>query len=337
LFANSSNTPWFEVGESTKEKNDPPRAVVLVLGWGGAQPRHVTKHAQVYQQKGCVTLVGIAPPYDVFLRPWRLDEFAKQAVRKTTALLRRVEEKPNDDSGSNNAATIAKPSHHQKNTKTPVVMHIVSNGGAFVARSIGLMLDQAKMQQEEFNKDNTKTIDRISSVTEDSATSIDDNDIDDIRLFGKRLSIGYQIFDSGPCYSSPTTSFHVMRLLAEANHYPSVVGVLGGFLYATLTVCFPRYGRDFWNDLRNDTSCLRQAVIYTSDNDPVAPSDKIEELFRERRHKHNCTIRLKDVQPSAHVEHLRRHASDYSEFIGEILTDMEKQNHKKVQESIKKS
>jgi len=213
-------------------------------------------------------------------------------------------------------------------------MHIVSNGGAFVARSIGLMLDQAKMQQQEFNTDNTKTKDYTNDTNQYNDDGSDD---DDILLFGNRLSIGYQIFDSGPCHSSPTTSFHVMRLLAQANHYPSVVGILGGFLYGTLTFCFPQYGRDFWNDLRNDTSCLRQAVIYTSDNDPVAPSDKIEELFRERRHKHNCTILLKDFQPSAHVEHLRRHASDYSEFIGEILADMEAQNDKKVQESMRRS
>lgn len=147
------------------------RAVVLVLGFGGAKPRHIAKYAQLYNGKGCSIVAGTASNHGVFVDHGELDAFAKDAVQQVTELLRE------DD------ATKPNPSRQKE---TPVVMHIISNGGAFVARKIGGMLDSRRDCQR---------------------------GSDDLELFATRLKLGCQVFNSAPCYNGPKSSFNVIKHL----------------------------------------------------------------------------------------------------------------------------
>ncbi len=70
------------------EGQERSRAVVLVLGFGGAQPRHVEKYAQLYNRKGCSTVSGTASNRSLFVDPTGIDNFAQDAVREVATLLR---------------------------------------------------------------------------------------------------------------------------------------------------------------------------------------------------------------------------------------------------------
>ena len=79
---------------------------VLLLGWMGAQPKHVAKYEQMYARAdGVITLQAIAKPGDVMA--YRRKELLQCGLR---ALQKLVEKSP----------------------KGPIVVHTFSNGGTFV-------------------------------------------------------------------------------------------------------------------------------------------------------------------------------------------------------------
>lgn len=265
----------------------PPRAVVLVLGFGGAQPRHVAKYAQLYTAKGCSAVWGTASNYDTFLNHKGLEIFAKDAVQQVTKLIREDNDAP--------AQSLKE--------KTPIVIHILSNGGAFVVRSINHMLDARDRKRNEMH--------------------------DDLELFANRLKMGCQIFDSAPCYLDMNSSFNVIKHLIPN----PLVGIPAAALFTALSgISYivpmitgkPTPGEMFWTDLLEATSCNRHGFIYT-EKDDIANSKKIEEFISERK-KRGANIRVKHFEESTHVQHLRLHGQEYSNFVETLLTDMEEGN-----------
>ena len=282
-----SSLSSFTINKCDDTNGKPPRAVVLVLGFGGAQPRHVAKYAQLYTAKGCSVVWGTASNYDTFLNHRGLDVFAKDAVQQVTKLLREDNDAP--------AQSLQE--------KTPIVMHILSNGGAFVVRSINHMLDARDRKRDEKN--------------------------DDLELFANRLKMGCQIFDSAPCYLDMTSSFNVIKHLIPN----PIVGITAATLFALLfsipsivsmMLGKPTLGELFWTDLLEDTSCNRQGFIYT-ERDDIANSKKIEEFVGERK-KRGVNVMVKHFEKSTHVQHLRLHGQEYSNFVETLLRGMEKNN-----------
>ena len=268
------------------------RDITQVLGFGGAKPRYVQKYASLYNDKDCCTIFGTATNYDVFVDHSRLDTFAKEAIQSAASVIREEE-----------AAHSHTAPHKQQ---TPLVMHILSNGGAFVTRNIGHMLDT-----------------RI------------ENDDSDLELFASRLKMGAQIFDSAPCYMDNTANFNVIKHLIP-NPF---IGIVAAVLFSlrsslsnavSLLTGIPTHADFYWNAWIEDTNCMRQAFIY-SEKDDIANSRKIEEFIRERK-KRGVNVCVKHFRDSVHVQHLRYHPQEYSTFIDGILTDIEEENSK-VQEA----
>lgn len=265
-----------------------PRAVVLVLGFGGAKPRHVAKYSKLYSDKGCSTVSGTASDHDLFIDHSGLDAFARNAVEHVTKVLREDEAAscPND--------TNAPPAK-----EIPIVMHITSNGGAFVTRIIGEMIDSKEHQQDESLRR-------------------------DLDLFAARLKL--QVFDSAPCYSDSRSSFNVIKHLIP-NPF---VGIPAAVLFTmrfylrnamSIVLQKPTSGQLFWNALLRDSNCNRQAFVY-SHNDDIANAEMIEEFISERQ-KRGVDVYVKHLAESRHVQHLRLHGQEYSDFIDHVLTDME--------------
>lgn len=271
-------------------KGKKPRAVALVLGFAGAKPRHIAKYTDLYNQKGCSTVSGTATNYDIFTgNNAGLDVFALDGVEQVTKVLRQA-----DGGGSSLASGTLRQD-------TPVVMHIISNGGAFVTRQLGLMLDKR-----------------------DSG--------DDLDLFAERLQRGYQVFDSAPGYVDLKASFNVIKHLMPNQ----LIGIPTAVLFC-LTTYFPAMamstvsgrknaGDLFWEDLLHDTNCTRQAFLYSASDDIVS-AEKVQEFAKERKRRgvHIMTHRFEE---SVHVQHLRQHKTEYSEFIENVLVDMEGKNAK---------
>jgi hypothetical protein len=275
------------------EVQERPRAVVLVLGFGGAQPRHMEKYAQLYNRKGCSTVSGTAPNRSLFIDPTGIDAIALDAVREVATILRE------------DAAAYPNASPERA---TPVVMHVMSNGGAFVVSRIGQMLTAP-----------------IDSSTPGARG--------DLELFCTRLKAGCQIFDSAPCYLDGRSCFNVIK-----NLIPNpIVGIPMAILFAFLMYVHnaisriigkATFGVLFWNALIEDTTCDLQAFLYSC-NDDIADSMKIEDFVRERRER-GVKVMTKHFADSSHVQHQRLHGKEYSDFIETVLTRMEEGGNKKI-------
>jgi hypothetical protein len=274
----------------TSEVEGKPRAVVLLLGFAGAKPKHIAKYADLYNRNRCSTVSGTATNYDIFsANKAGQDAMAIDAVRQVTKVLRAC-----DASKWNDKTEIA------------VVMHIMSNGGSFITTRLGLMLEAAAKEDLQ-NKQDTE----------------------DLRLFAQSLKLGYQIFDSAPGNSTMKSSFNVIKDLIP-NKFIAIPAaaaftVVVALLDATSLVTGRRpEGEIFWNLLLNDTSCMRQAYIY-SHSDEICDATKIAEMAEERK-KRGVHVMTKHFEDSKHVQHLRTHEAEYLEFIATMLKDMEDRN-----------
>ena len=269
-----------------------PRAVVLVLGFGGAKPRHVEKYAELYNRKGCSTVSGTASNRSLFVDHDGIDAFARDAIREVAKVLRE------DDA----AHPIVPP-----DGATPLVMHILSNGGAFVGSRIGHML----------------------------AAPLDSNPgaRGDLELFCTRLKGGCQVFDSAPCYIDRRSCFNVIKNLIPIPFVGIPLAILFTFRMYVLVALSrmtgkPTFGESFWEALVEDATCHTQAFIYSCEDD-IADSIKIEEFARERCRR-GVKVMSKHFPSSSHVQHLRLHGREYSDFIDTVLSEVERSGNKKI-------
>jgi hypothetical protein len=281
----------FVTNKAGGEVGKQPRAIALVLGFGGAKPRHLVKYSRLYNLKGCTTVSGTASNYDIFIGPSSgLDEFAQSAIQEVTKLLR--DAKKND--------------YPQETKEIPIVMHIISNGGAFISRRICRIIDSN--EQKELGQDRSS----------------------DLSLFARRLKVGYQIFDSAPCHLNLKSAFNVIHHLIPN----SFIGVPAAVLF-TMNALFITYAISivtrkppepelFWNDLLDDTNCTRQAFIYTPLDD-IADAEKIKEFIKGRKAR-GISVMEKYFEDSKHVQHLKLHGTEYSDFLDNVLDDMEEKN-----------
>ena len=269
---------------TTKDGNKRSRAIILILGFGGAKRKHVAKYASMYTSSlGCSSVVyGIASNHAVFVDHNELNVFALDAVQEVAKLIRSEE--------SNN-----------RSKEFPIVMHILSNGGAFVTAKIGHILDTQSHTNE------------------------------DLQLFGKRLKIGAQIFDSAPCYMDSKANFTVIKHLLPSPFIgiPAVLlFTMRMYMHNVISMLKGELNDLYWKAWLDDTNCNRQGFIY-SEKDDIANSVKIEEFIKEREKRigvHNVSsIHFED---SVHVQHLRFHREEYINFVDSIFTDIEEDNVK---------
>uniref|UniRef100_H2Z7C5 Transmembrane protein 53 n=1 Tax=Ciona savignyi TaxID=51511 RepID=H2Z7C5_CIOSA len=108
--------------------SDETEAVVFLLGWAGAQDKHLTKYSSVYEKQGCITIRYVHPINKVFGQDPSTSKEHKEAARKLLALL--------DDYDL---------------LDNPVFVHSFSNGGYFVYRFLA----------EEFHKNEINVVGAI--------------------------------------------------------------------------------------------------------------------------------------------------------------------------------
>ena len=53
---------------SQQQQQQAPGAVVLVFGWAFSRMKHVLKHAELYEERGCATITGILEPRSVAVK-----------------------------------------------------------------------------------------------------------------------------------------------------------------------------------------------------------------------------------------------------------------------------
>ena len=265
-------------------------------GFGGALPRHVARYADLYNRKGCHAVSGTASNYQTFVHGLSSSmhggtrEFALDAVRTTAGIVRGERE-----------ALRRRP---------PVVIHCLSNGGAFVMRRIGDLL-----------------LERSRSGDCGGGDDDDDGVGADLDLFAASLGDGCQVLDSAPCHIDPTSAYGVVRNLLG----PSPAGppaALAAWLLAAAAGSIARAagrpppGGAWWDALVRDSACGRQAFVYTPDDD-VCDHVKVEEFISARRGRGTDVVATRRIEGSRHVQHLRLHPEVYSAFVDEVLASLD--------------
>jgi hypothetical protein len=145
----ASRTHSFLVDEVTDDNKAQPRAVVLLLGWWGARIKHLTKYAELYKSRKCLTVQAIAVDMAVLTHNNRLlDECALIAASETAKILREL-----------------------GNDTVPVIIHSFSNGGAYVVERLEVLIQEARdgKKHGESNEDLILVGERLQGQIFDSA------------------------------------------------------------------------------------------------------------------------------------------------------------------------
>lgn len=297
------------------------KAVVLIYGWLGSQPKHIMKYANLYTERECAVIYDIAPVMALmtkFDKP--LDKIVLKTVKKACDLIRFVEK--DIGSGSTKNSRTSSEEEAPRRQKVPVIIHYFSNGGAFVAERLGFLIQSAEnysFHQKKTGLERPKSTHRKPKYVDQSAVS-------DLLFLSYRLKdIGFEISDSAPAYLYREASFNALETGV------SNAAVKG--LFKCLLVLFYD-GRRLWNNCRKQDQeevkfwksmiqndlCSRQAFIY-SVNDKMTNSVKVDEFIEERKGRGVQVFCLK-FDDSDHVLHLRKYPDEYKSFIKQIWQEV---------------
>jgi hypothetical protein len=251
-----------------------PKAIVLLFGWLGAQLRHVNKYAQIYTQKGCSVVTGVADSVSTMRNDTNtLNEFALEAATEAAKLMR--------SSG---------------NTDTPVIVHVFSNGGAFVLERLECLMQSAIPGS-------------------------------DVAIVGNGIRLGGQVFDSAPGYLHLRAGLKAVGTAAP-NFLIRWIIQLYFLLYIVcgvlLSLVLGRSTRpiQFWNHMKDSTVARRQVYIYSTADELTDPVT-LRELI-EYRCKKGIEVQSLEFTETHHVEHFRSHPKEYVEAIDVLLASIDK-------------
>lgn len=102
----------------------PPRAVVLLFGWHGANLKHVLKYSELY--KNCATITGVCHPLAIMTK-WHpaIDQFVTKGATEACKILR--------DHGD---------------SEIPIIVHCFSNGGGFCLERLRILSDRGEFMKK---------------------------------------------------------------------------------------------------------------------------------------------------------------------------------------------
>jgi hypothetical protein len=281
----------FDLTPVSSEKET--EAVVILLGWWGAQKRNVHKYGQLYQQRNCATIVGV-PDKIVTLR---VDEAALSVYAQECAV---------------QTATILRSLENAQKRPIPVIFHLFSNGGCFVFEQMELLFQKAS----------------VNAVEEESTPKYV---YQDLLLVRDRLR--GQIFDSSPAYLTAQSGTAALEGAFPNVLVASILkGVLLSMHTAKHAFDklfgIPPRSETFWNRYLDSNVCRHQAFVYSS-HDRVTDHVQLDELIQARIAKFpDSTIMVKKFDDSEHCTHYPKHKEEYTAFVDEFLdmvaSDMKK-------------
>ena len=274
------------------------KAVVLMYGWVGAIPRHVKKYANLYAERGCAVVYDIAPVMATmtrFAKP--LDEVALRTIQKACEVIKYIEEQRGDNSNQ---------------SKVPVIIHYFSNGGAFVAERLDLLIKSVR-------EDPTKTQQKKPEYIDEAATQ-------NLLLISERCKeLGYEVADSAPCYlyreaaanaiNSTSLNFAVKALI---NTFIFIAH--GGYALCNSILKHEQEAEVNWRNMIENDLCNRQFFIY-SIIDHLADPVKIDDLIDARK-KRGVAVQSVKFDDSDHVAHLVKHPTKYRQILDDILKEV---------------
>ena len=290
-----------------------PRAAVILLGWLGARSEHLEKYTAVWNERNCNTVTVRVPGWismmDVRMCRRRI---AVQVLREVDRVVRFAEMQ---EAGWG---------------KLPVLMHVLSNGGAFVCESVQELLEEVRLRNEKIVAMYAKKKLGESNIKDNH--DVDEKETEEERLFrhvcmriSDRLRIGCTIFDSAPGYIS---YMKALKVIEDVIPLPIVVFVLQ-FLFLFFIIASDYIpsklfntstkGDSFWEAMKHCCLSSSQAYVYST-KDEVIDYRYLDDLVRLKKVSDDINVlKVLRFTDSSHVQHLRYHKEVYEEMIDNIL------------------
>lgn len=313
----------------------PPKAIVILIGWWGAQPRQLAKYVELFTKDlQCITLFGVAPYHAILLGQKRVfQEMARQALAQVSRLLQR---------------------DHQK---LAVMVHAMSNGGVMVWNQMDQILSDAvpssprkrsaagrgvtaslsprrpqnKSISESANNNNRNDNFHDEGLPEENGENDDVTETTPLHgntnldLVRKRLT--GLMYDSAPAYPDRATFLAALDASGDNRRNRISTWLLKGalLLLIALETLWNKLtgkrnrGEVFWERVRESSFPDRQAFLY-SRSDRVSPCGPLEELIAHRRSQlGENAVSVVDFEDSDHVLHFRAHPEAYRTFVSQFL------------------
>jgi Eukaryotic protein of unknown function (DUF829) len=185
----------------------------------------------------------------------------------------------------------------------PIIIHSFSNGGAFLQEAIELELGKGNMQQHTQRTAQEKNYEKIRCG----------------------MKIGYQFFDSCPCYirmiwdtSYFTKSFPNEHLPTWVRYLYTLGSALALSTWCILTLSWHR-PQQFWNRMIHSTICTNHQIFMYSTTDLLTDAAAMDRFIETRRQQYgvNCTVyRYND---SNHCQFHIDHPNEYQQAIDDAL------------------
>jgi len=231
-----------------------PRAVVVLMGWWGADMRHVEKYAELYRKRDCATVSVIADTLQVMthLAYPSLDNCARDVASQVAKILR-----DNEKDGK----------------KIPVIVHTFSNAGTFLAERLEFVIQQARGNLKAPCAEDLVLVGaRLDGEIFDSSPAYPDWKLG-------FTSTGGIVFGQSM----------IVKIIIGCLFW--LAGALSVILNWILGLPDVRW--TFWYNMREGRLCLRQAYIYsTADN--ITNVRMLEALIENRKKFSNITVQKFD-------------------------------------------
>jgi hypothetical protein len=294
------------------------QAIVVLLGWWGAQPKHLDKYADLYQEilPSSTIIAGTASSQSIlFKSDDQLKQFAKQGLEAI-------------------ANTLA---DHQ-NLHLPIFLHVFSNGGGFVWHQMWKILEEEDDDDDDMSEFQQYNTHRNNYRHNLSTASIDTEETPlhtNTALSLMRSNIRGQIYDSAPAYpklESGIAAFEASGMVR--NRFFLIIVKCWFFLMHFFEYLWHRINNrphrlmEYWEDLLQCDWTIPQGFIYST-MDRMVDSDHLDDFIATRtnllqQHPTGSTPKVTILKfgDSPHVMHYRYHPEEYKEFVAQFL-----QNH----------
>lgn len=314
-----------------------PKAIAIVLGHLGVTKSQLESYASFYTKYQCHTIASASPPIRFVLNQ-NLKETCYDIIKSIIYALQQYDNyKMNNNNNNNAIATTSSSSvplslpsklicnDEEKTTCClPIIIHSMSNGGAFLLEEIEKILIADCEQQQQ---DQDTTITEVDSNGNNMNLSLSK---EDRMIILDRIRLGVQIFDSCPCYirtvwkqestinSSYEHSFpyHNWSILFRKAY--TMIATMSLSLWCTTTLSMNR-PNEFWNHMLHSQLCHHQMYIYTT-ADVLSDSYAVEQLIHYRKNILNIPdIITYKFEDSGHCQLHNDHKDIYDQMIHDAV------------------
>jgi hypothetical protein len=316
------HSPW--TLSLPSNNTDDIKAIVVLIGWWGAEPRHLEKYASTIYRDDCQCSQAI-----LTMNNASLSRYAKAGLEELASFLHEQ--------------------HRDTSANVPVIVHMFSDGGGFVWQHMEKLLQE----------DLTTSLKRRSSQTNNMHhLDADDYDHDDDE--GEALTSTNSVdTEATPLHSN--TNFSLIRnnlqglILDSCPAYPTFQSLLGAIdksgtfaggcclrccawvLKAFLVFGYfleslwnlvvrrrPHRLLDYWNRFLTPSDLLcrgRQAFIYST-ADHITDAQHLQELIATLQQHEKTKISVLKFDDTDHVQHFRHHPEVYTQFVRDFLQEI---------------